>query len=64
MECRGRSDGSVHQRKRWLVGGPISRKVPLRADGRSAKQKLYKMLTGAGELKPKNITASSCLTST
>ena len=64
MECRGRSDGSVHQRKRWLVGGPISRKVPLRADGRSAKQKLYRMLTGAGELKPKNITASSCLTST
>ena len=64
MECRGRGDGSVYQRNDGSWVAQFQEKYRYAQSEDATKQKLYKMLTGAEESKPKNITASSCLTST
>ena len=58
MECRGRGDGSVYQRKDGSWVAQFQGKYRYGQTEDAAKQKLYKMLTGAEESKPKNIPVS------
>src|SRR4028119_152087 len=56
MGRRGRGDGSVYQRKDGSWVAQFQGKYHYAQTENAAKQKLYKMLTGAEESKPKTIT--------
>lgn len=61
MGRRGRGDGSVYQRKDGSWVAQFQGKYRYGQTEDAAKQKLYKMLTGAEESKPKTITAGKPL---
>jgi integrase len=61
MGRRGRGDGSVYQRKDGSWVAQFQGKYRYGQTEDAAKQKLYKMLTGAEESKPKTITVAKLL---
>ena len=61
MGRRGRGDGSVYQRKDGSWVAQFQGKYRYAQTEEAAKHKLYKMLTGAEESKPKTITVGKLL---
>ncbi len=61
MGRRGRGDGSVYQRKDGSWVAQFQGKYRYAQTEEATKQKLYKMLTGAEESKPKTIAVGKLL---
>jgi integrase len=61
MGRRPRGEGSVYQRKDGSWVAQLNGQYRYARDEDTAKQKLYKLLTGAEESKPENITVGKLL---